>query len=1017
MKPTVGVGIICRDSQDTIKDCITSFASHVDFLSITDTGSKDDTVKLIHKACKKLRLPYKLTQFEWIQDFAAARNFNFSHIPTDIDFYLWVDSDDIVLHAEKIPEIIQKIEPDVGAIWLPYHYGSDEYGNITCVYDRERILRANLGWVWRGRVHETVSALTECKHIKFEDVIMLHQHKGEKSRAERNFSLLALIAEEDPGDSRVQLYLGHQHFAGQNWQQAAYHYEQFIMRPAQPIEHYQALCYWSNALRNLKDGQSVEVALKAVELFPKYREGYMELAHGYAMMRDPDKAIYWAGLSEQYEKMPTPSLIFVNPLEHTFNRHVLLAECYMMKNEFEAARIQMEAAYSIRPIKEIRQQMDSLHEAIVRGKVIDGIRALSINLLSHQEAYKLRQLLDVCPWWFQDSDEFKQLAAGIKVYTSNIDPEAAKQYYEKTSFEPPMIEEWPIWFLAAGEPTIKAMNGVNTILDVGCGSGRVTKRLHDAGYEVYGIDPSEKSIEYAKEILPGHFQRSTLEGYVEFVSKALYSKYDLVLAGEVIEHTNNPEEFLENCDKLGDRVLLTTMLPKIGVPPETLKPIEHLRVFTPADLEQLVMSKEGRHIVNLRHIEDGVAPGFSDTTLLEYDFKVPTNLAVRLFVGPSFEYWNPQTILSHGAGGSETSAAAIAREMASLDCQPIVYAEDSQVWNGVLYRDFRNFNPGTPPCHLFISSRIPDIFTNPIPAKVKILWFHDVDRGMAFSPDIASRIDGLICLSKWHLQHLRRVYPWLKDCEVIDLDNNEQIVVDSDYPTYVCYEEGNPNKLPKIFIIGDGIDLARFDGVGEVERQPHRFIWSSSFDRGLEQLLANIWPLLKKELPDATLDIFYGWDYFNSTLHISQQRELKQRIMRLLGTSQGVNYKGRIGQVQLAKEFCSADAIIYPPGHGFRETYGITFLEAQAAGMVNFYRATGALPETIGSRGIPLDPNQSPEETVQSITSVLTNPSICDIIRREGKDYARTHSWKAQTQKIMEAYRILAMAGTTSEEG
>ena len=43
----------------------------------------------------------------------------------------------------------------------------------------------------------------------------------------------------------------------------------------------------------------------------------------------------------------------------------------------------------------------------------------------------------------------------------------------------------------------------------------------------------------------------------------------------------------------------------------------------------------------------------------------------------------------------------------------------------------------------------------------------------------------------------------------------------------------------------------------------HKIFYGSSYDRGLMHLLL-MWKEIKKEIPDATLEIYYGWKLFQS---------------------------------------------------------------------------------------------------------------------------------------------------------
>ena len=51
----------------------------------------------------------------------------------------------------------------------------------------------------------------------------------------------------------------------------------------------------------------------------------------------------------------------------------------------------------------------------------------------------------------------------------------------------------------------------------------------------------------------------------------------------------------------------------------------------------------------------------------------------------------------------------------------------------------------------------------------------------------------------------------------------------------------------------------------------HKLIYASSYDRGLQHLL-KIWPEVVKKYPDATLDVFYGWNLFDTAFRNNPER-------------------------------------------------------------------------------------------------------------------------------------------------
>ena len=71
---SISMCMIVKNEQDILARCLDSYAGTYDELIIVDTGSTDNT--------KEIAAHYtdKIYDFEWINDFSAARNFAFSKL-------------------------------------------------------------------------------------------------------------------------------------------------------------------------------------------------------------------------------------------------------------------------------------------------------------------------------------------------------------------------------------------------------------------------------------------------------------------------------------------------------------------------------------------------------------------------------------------------------------------------------------------------------------------------------------------------------------------------------------------------------------------------------------------------------------------------------------------------------------------------------------------------------------------------------------------------------------------------
>ena len=116
------------------------------------------------------------------------------------------------------------------------------------------------------------------------------------------------------------------------------------------------------------------------------------------------------------------------------------------------------------------------------------------------------------------------------------------------------------------------------VLDVGCGNGVISRSLGELGYNVFGIDVSEKAVAKATQLntFPNvNFKVLSAEQLV-----AEGKLYDAVVCSEVLEHLNQPETLLKTLrQSLTPQGILIVTVPNGHGPRETFvtKPIISLQ--------------------------------------------------------------------------------------------------------------------------------------------------------------------------------------------------------------------------------------------------------------------------------------------------------------------------------------------------------------------------------------------------------------------------------------------------------
>lgn len=193
---TLSVCLIVKDEESVLSRCLDCVKSFADEIVIADTGSSDNTAEIAKKYTDRV------FDFEWCDDFAAARNFAFSK--ATCEYVMWLDADDVIekSDAEKIKKLMEN--PDFDTAFMLYAAGFD--GDApSLVYYRERIFRRALGVKFKGFVHE---AAEPTGRIIYTDITVRHR-KERAGDPMRNLSIyLRKLSQGEKLDPRGEFYYG-----------------------------------------------------------------------------------------------------------------------------------------------------------------------------------------------------------------------------------------------------------------------------------------------------------------------------------------------------------------------------------------------------------------------------------------------------------------------------------------------------------------------------------------------------------------------------------------------------------------------------------------------------------------------------------------------------------------------------------------------------------------------------------------------------------------------------------------
>lgn len=239
MPVSLSLAMIVKNEDQVLGRILSQAKFFCDELIIVDTGSTDNTIKLAES------FGAKVFYFDWIDDFAAARNYAFSQCTGD--WIIWLDADDVITEANQQELLALKqttLTNEVDAIVCSYQIAFDGNGQCLVSMPRERLIRRAAGGSWLFPIHEAFVLPEQASILNRLDIAIEH-HKPDQyveRSSDRNLNLLAKLIEQGDESSRTWYYYGKELRQHQRLQEAVQAFSKHIaVNQNDPISRYQAM--------------------------------------------------------------------------------------------------------------------------------------------------------------------------------------------------------------------------------------------------------------------------------------------------------------------------------------------------------------------------------------------------------------------------------------------------------------------------------------------------------------------------------------------------------------------------------------------------------------------------------------------------------------------------------------------------------------------------------------------------------------------------------------------------------
>ena len=361
MKPSISCCIIAKDEGATLGRLLQTIQPYMSQIVTVDTGSIDNTKEVAES------FGADVFDFDWCNDYSAARNFSFSKATGD--YICWYDGHDVV-NLDFMEELMSLLKQDYDIINANYLTHFNKAGEVEQSTYRMRVAKRSLNPTWKGIIHEALY----CNYQTFATMTNAIEHrpvpKPEGHVRPNYLTLLEKNVQVYPDDARAWFYLGREQYYHHNYEDSiksftiCFYKSDYWNDQKVWAKIYMARCYMYIG----KYEEAKKEAMRAIAIGPEWPDCDFVMGEINYFSQNWQEAINWF-LKARVKKEPETTMIKDKTI-YSYNASLnYLPICYDKIGNHEVGLIESKYAYEMNPDSQMAKQNYEYFSEVISNKL------------------------------------------------------------------------------------------------------------------------------------------------------------------------------------------------------------------------------------------------------------------------------------------------------------------------------------------------------------------------------------------------------------------------------------------------------------------------------------------------------------------------------------------------------------------------------------------------------------------------------------------------------------------------